>query len=52
MATIARALSNVVSPASSPDVDMLKTLSIFCGVGLFASVLLASYGLDLSAGFF
>ena len=34
------------------DVETLKTLVIFCGVGLVVSLLFASYGLDLSAGFF
>jgi hypothetical protein len=52
MTTIAKAFSNVVFPAISPDTDILKTVIMFCGVGLFASMLLASYGLDLSAGFF
>jgi hypothetical protein len=51
MTTIVKALSNAI-PAISPDVDILKTLAMFCGVGLFVSLLLASYGLDLSAGFF
>jgi hypothetical protein len=52
MTAIAKAFSNIVSPAISPDTDTVKTLVMFCGVGLFVSVLLASYGLDLSAGFF
>jgi hypothetical protein len=52
MTAIAKAFSNIVSPAISPDTDIVKTLVMFCGVGLFVSVLLASYGLDLSAGFF
>jgi len=34
------------------DVETLRTLGIFCGVGLVVSLLFASYGLDLSAGFF
>ena len=34
------------------DVETLKTLAMFCGVGLTVSLLLASYGLDLSPGFF
>jgi hypothetical protein len=51
MTAIAKAFSNVI-PAISPDVDILKTVALFCGVGLFVSLLLASYGLDMSAGFF
>jgi hypothetical protein len=51
MTAIAKAFSNVI-PAISPDVDALKTVALFCGVGLFASLLVASYGLDMSVGFF
>jgi hypothetical protein len=51
MTAIAKALSNAL-PAISPDVDILKTIALFCGVGLFVSLLVASYGLDMSAGFF
>jgi len=52
MTAIAKAFSNVI-PAISPDVDILKTVALFCcGAGVFVSMLLASYGLDLSAGFF
>jgi hypothetical protein len=50
MAAIARAFSRV--SRIDVDVETLKTLVIFCGVGLFVSLLFASYGLDLSAGFF
>lgn len=34
------------------DIETLKTIGMFCGVGLTVSLLLASYGLDLSVGFF
>ncbi len=34
------------------DVETVKTIAMFCGVGLFVSLLAASYGLDLGAGFF
>jgi hypothetical protein len=50
MATIARVLSRV--SRTNIDVETLKTLVMFCGVGLFVSLLFASYGLDLSGGFF
>jgi hypothetical protein len=30
----------------------LKTIITFCAAGLFVSLPLASYGIDLSAGFF
>jgi hypothetical protein len=39
-------------PASQVDIETLKTIGMFCGVGLLVSLMLASYGLDLSPGFF
>ncbi|WP_197086778.1 hypothetical protein [Bradyrhizobium sp. LTSPM299] len=50
MAAIAKALFRVSH--IDGDVETFKTLVIFCGVGLLVSLLFASYGLDLSAGFF
>lgn len=48
------AIAKVLSRASGTDIDLqtLKILAIFCGAGLFVSLLFASYGLDLSPGFF
>jgi len=48
------AIARVLSRASGTDVDVeaLKTVVMFCGVGLFVSLLLATNGLDMSAGFF
>jgi hypothetical protein len=34
------------------EIATLKLLAMFCGTGLLASIVLASYGLDLSPGFF
>ena len=51
MTAIAKTILNAV-PAISTDLDILKTVAVFCGVGLCVSLILASYGLDLSAGFF
>ena len=50
MSTLARASSYV----SDADVqtEIVKTVAIFCAAALFVSVLFASYGLDLSPGFF
>ncbi len=48
------ALARVVSNLSRTEIDLetLKTLVIFCGVGLSLSLLcLTTYGLDLSGGF-
>jgi hypothetical protein len=48
------ALAKVLSRASGIEVDVetLKTIAIFCGVGLVVSLLLATSGLDMSPGFF
>jgi hypothetical protein len=50
MTSIAKALSNTM-PAISVDVDALKTVALFCAAGLFISLLVASCGVDISAGF-
>ena len=48
MTALARTLSRALG--SEIDVETLKTIVIFCGIGL--TVLLAlTYGLDLSPGF-
>ena len=51
MAALAKVLLRAF-PKSQIDVEILKTIAMFCGVGLTVSLLLASYGLDLSPGFF
>jgi hypothetical protein len=51
MATIARAFARAF-PGTQIEIETLKTIAMFCGVGLFVSLLLATYGLDLSPGFF
>jgi hypothetical protein len=51
MTTIAKVIS-LAFPASSGELEILKILSIFCGLGLLISLGVASYGLDLSPGFF
>ena len=51
MTAIAKAFLNAV-PAISTDFDSLRTVAVFCGVGLCVSLILASCGLNLSAGFF
>jgi hypothetical protein len=49
MAAIARVLSRATG--TKIDVETLKTIALFCGVGLVTSLLLAIQGLDVSAGF-
>jgi hypothetical protein len=50
MVAVAKALSRI--SGTQVEVETLKTIVMFCGVGLTVSLLLASYGLDLSPGFF
>ncbi len=45
-------MMSLMFPASSAEAEILKVIAIFCGVGVLVSLCLASYGLDLSAGFF
>jgi hypothetical protein len=47
---IARALSRAFTTAA--EVEVLKQLLLFCLAGLVVSVLMMTYGLDLSPGFF
>jgi hypothetical protein len=50
MQTIAKALSRI--SGTSVDVETLKTIIIFCAIGLTVSLICMTYGLDLSPGFF
>jgi len=50
MAAIARILSR--ASGTTVDVETLKSIAMFGGVALFVFLLFATYGLDLSAGFF
>jgi hypothetical protein len=51
---MAAAIASFPSRVSGTEVEVetLKTVAIFCGVGLLVSLLVATYGLDLSPGFF
>jgi hypothetical protein len=50
MTTISRALSRAFITIN--EVETLKQLLLFCAAGLLVSVLMLTYGLDLSPGFF
>jgi hypothetical protein len=50
MTAIARTLSRILVSAS--EVETLKQLALFCGAGLLVSLLLLTWGVDLSPGFF
>jgi hypothetical protein len=51
MTAIAKAISNAF-PTTSPDVEILKSVALLCGIGLVVSLMAMSFGLDMSAGFF
>jgi hypothetical protein len=51
MATLARILLRTF-PRTEWDNAVLKQIMLFCAAGLLVSLLLLSYGLDLSPGFF
>jgi hypothetical protein len=50
MAAIARVLSR--ASGTKVDVETVKTIVMFCGLGLAVTLLLAANGVDMSAGFF
>jgi hypothetical protein len=50
MNALARVISNAVR--SESDAETIQAFVLFCAIGLTASLLLASYGFDLSAGYF
>jgi hypothetical protein len=50
MTTIERALSRAILTIN--DNDVIKQLVLLCAAGLFVSVLMLTYGIDLSPGFF
>jgi hypothetical protein len=51
MAALVRVLARRF-PATELEAEILKQLVLFCGAGLLISLVLMSYGLDLSPGFF
>jgi hypothetical protein len=50
MTMIARALSRAFITIN--DIEVIKQLALIAAAGLFVSVLMMTYGLDLSPGFF
>ena len=48
------AITKVHSSATETqlDIETLKAIVVFCGIGLIVSLLFATNGLDMSAGFF
>jgi hypothetical protein len=54
MTAIVHALSRAFHSAKdiAKDIDCLKQIALFCGAGLLVSLLLLTYGVDLSPAFF
>jgi len=50
MTAVVNALSRAFHSAG--EIDALKQIALFCGAGLLVSLLLLTYGVDLSPGFF
>jgi len=50
MTTTGRALSRAIVTIN--DNEILKQLALLCAAGLFVSLLMLTYGVDLSPGFF
>ena len=51
MAAVTRVLARAF-PATSTEAHILKQLALLCCAGLLVSLLVMTYGLDLSPGFF
>ena len=51
MAAIVRVLARAL-PKELLEVEILKQIALFCGAGLLVSLLMLTYGLDLSVGLF
>jgi hypothetical protein len=52
MAAIARAWHSAFPATSSSEIAALEQLALLAGAGLLVSLVLMSWGLDLSPGFF
>jgi hypothetical protein len=50
MTAIARAFLRAIPTIN--DIEILKQFVLLCAAGLFVSLLMLTYGLDLSPGFF
>jgi hypothetical protein len=50
LTALAQAFSRALQSAG--EFETLKSVAIFCGIGLLLSLVCLTYGLDLSLGFF
>jgi hypothetical protein len=51
MTVLKKAISRAILEQSH-DVETVKTIAVFCGVGMVVSLFPATRGLDMSVGFF
>jgi hypothetical protein len=51
MAAIAKVFARAF-PITSPEAGILKQLGLLCGAGLLVALMMMTYGVDLSPGFF
>jgi ribose/xylose/arabinose/galactoside ABC-type transport system permease subunit len=51
LAAIARVFFRAF-PSTSPYKELIKQIALFCCAGLLVALLMLTYGLDLSPGFF
>jgi hypothetical protein len=52
MTALVKILTRAFPANSSLKAELLKQLALFCCAGLFVSILVMTYGVDLSFGFF
>jgi hypothetical protein len=52
MTAVVQAVSRSRASRTETDIDIFAIVALFCGAGLFVSLMFATYGLDLSPGFF
>lgn len=52
MTALVQAISRISATRTETETDMLTIVALFCGAGLAISLICATYGLDLSPGFF
>jgi hypothetical protein len=52
MTALVQALYRNRATRTERETDILMIVALFCGAGLAVSLICASYGLDLSPGFF
>jgi hypothetical protein len=52
VATMMAIVQRLVRAFSVNEVEVLKQIALFCGAGLLITLLMLSFGLDLSPGFF